>query len=184
MPTRFEGRVVPLWRPDVDTDQIVPKQFLKSTLKTGYAEAAFHDWRQDPGFVLNDPRHAGATILLAAENFGCGSSREHAAWALRDYGFRAIVAPSFADIFANNAARNGLLCAAVPAAVAARWASTPDLYLTLDLTACVAHAPGEAAAPFAIPAFHRRCLLEGLDEIALALAHEDAIGAFESSLAH
>jgi 3-isopropylmalate/(R)-2-methylmalate dehydratase small subunit len=180
------GLVAPLGRDDVDTDQIVPKQFLKRVERSGFGEFLFHDWRREPGFVLDEARYRGASVLVAGRNFGCGSSREHAPWALRDFGFRAVVATSFADIFANNCAKNGLVAVALAGAEVAeitRRALEREGYaLTIDLVACrVADGDGvEAAFPF--DAFQRRCLLDGLDEIALTLAHEPAIAAYEACL--
>ena len=170
-------------RPDVDTDQIIPKQFLKRIERTGYGEFLFHDWRQDPDFELNRPGCDGARILLAGPNFGCGSSREHAAWALQDYGFDAIVAPSYGDIFRTNAAQIGLLCVVMPDDVVKRLmeAASAGAVLTVDLEAQTVTSENGDAVGFEIDAFVRRCLLEGLDSIGLTLEHEDAIAAFEAA---
>lgn len=182
------GIVAILDRDSVDTDQIIPKQFLKRTERTGYEDCLFYDWRFDaegkpnPAFPLNAPQYSGASILLAGKNFGCGSSREHAVWALRDYGFRAILAPSFADIFSNNCVKNGLLTvqlrASEIAAIKERDAAG-HYRLTVDLQACQVHANGGFRAHFSIDPFRRTCLLEGLDEIGMTLKHEGEITAFE-----
>jgi 3-isopropylmalate/(R)-2-methylmalate dehydratase small subunit len=164
-------------RADVDTDQIVPKQFLKRIERTGFGEFLFHDWRRDPGFELNRPEYAGARILLAGRNFGCGSSREHAAWALQDAGFDAVVAPSFGDIFYANALKIGLLAVVLPAEqVRALMAAGGEV--TVDLEEQTVSGGGETY-PFAIDPFARHRLLNGLDEIALTLAHGDAITEYE-----
>jgi 3-isopropylmalate/(R)-2-methylmalate dehydratase small subunit len=186
--TTHTGLAALLDRDSVDTDQIIPKQFLKRTERTGYEDCLFFDWRVDaagkpnPDFPLNAPRYSGASILLAGKNFGCGSSREHAVWALRDYGFRAILAPSFADIFANNCVKNGLLTVALNqadiAALKSRDASG-RLELTVDLQQCQISAPDGFHASFDIDPFRRTCLLEGLDEIGMTLKHEAEIAAYE-----
>lgn len=179
------GLVAPLLRRDVDTDQIIPKQFLKRLGRTGFADALFFDWRADAGFVLNQPRYAGASVLLAGANFGCGSSREHAVWALHDAGFKAVLAPSFADIFAGNALANGLLAARVDettlAALAARVDATPGYQLTVDLEAERIAGPDGFAAPIAVDPLTRQRLLAGLDDIALILQHEAAIRRYEAA---
>jgi 3-isopropylmalate/(R)-2-methylmalate dehydratase small subunit len=177
--TRTTGRVAVLDRADVDTDQIIPKQFLKRIERTGYGEFLFHDWRQDPEFELNRPESAGATILIAGRNFGCGSSREHAAWALQDYGFEVVVAPSFGDIFAANAAQIGLLTVTLPEVEVGRLA--PAGRLTVDLETLTITAPGGETIGFELDPFIRHKLLNGLDDIGLTLRHEDEIAAFESS---
>jgi 3-isopropylmalate/(R)-2-methylmalate dehydratase small subunit len=181
--------VAVLDRANIDTDQIIPKQFLKRIERTGYGEFLFYDWRFDadgaphPAFALNQPQFQGASILVAGKNFGCGSSREHAAWALLQYGFRAIVAPSFADIFANNALKNGLLTVVLSeaevAAILARASSTRT-YLTIDLETCTVTGD-EFQAKFTMNDFARHCLRNGLDDIALTLAHEPDIARFEQS---
>jgi 3-isopropylmalate/(R)-2-methylmalate dehydratase small subunit len=176
------GRAAVLPRANVDTDQIIPKQFLKRIERSGFGQFLFHDWRQEPGFELNRPDARGATILVAGENFGCGSSREHAPWALGDYGFRAIIAPSFADIFFGNCCQNGLL----PVVLAAdevdrllqRGAAGP-LDLTVDLERCEVTGPEGFRAPFTIDAYRRSMLLEGLDEIGRTLKLEPQIAAYE-----
>ena len=183
------GLVAPLVRRDVDTDQIIPKQFLKRLGRTGFADALFFDWRADgqgqprPDFVLNDPRYAGASILLAGANFGCGSSREHAVWALRDFGFRVVLAPSFADIFASNALANGFLAARIDettlAALAARAAG--GYRLIVDLEANEVHGDDGYTAAIVVDPETRRRLLEGLDDIGLILQHDAAIRRYEAA---
>jgi 3-isopropylmalate/(R)-2-methylmalate dehydratase small subunit len=186
------GQVAPLLRRDIDTDQIIPKQFLKSIERNGFGRYLFYDWRIAPdgsprtGFALNDPRYGKASILATGENFGCGSSREHAAWALADYGFRAIVAPSFADIFRNNAITNGLLPVVLPetlvAAIAAK-AAEDDYTLEIDLEEMRVRDSSGLEAGFEIDAASRHRLLHGLDDIGLILQHEQAITRYERSLA-
>jgi 3-isopropylmalate/(R)-2-methylmalate dehydratase small subunit len=175
--------VAPLDRADVDTDQIIPKQFLKRIERTGFGRFLFHDWRREPSFVLDDPRYEGAGIIVTGRNFGCGSSREHAPWALADYGFRAIVAPSFADIFANNCLKNGLLpvvLAETEVAHLMERAGSGDGYrATVDLERCEVRDEEGFVARFEIDPFWRSCLMEGLDEIGLTLVHEPAITAYE-----
>ena len=183
------GLVAPLDRVDVDTDQIIPKQFLKRIERTGFGEFLFYDWRYDaPGkpnssFVLNHPRYAGASILVAGRNFGCGSSREHAPWALLGYGFRAIIAPSFADIFAGNCMQNGIATVALPADKVAelfRKAAEIDGYrATVDLEKCEVRDDAGLVATFEMEESRRKCLLAGLDEIGLTLQHEATISSFE-----
>jgi 3-isopropylmalate/(R)-2-methylmalate dehydratase small subunit len=178
------GRMLPLDRADVDTDQIIPKQFLKRIERSGYGPFLFHDWRRDPSFVLNLPQHAGASILVAGPNFGCGSSREHAAWALEDAGFRAVIAPSFGDIFRNNSTKVGLLPVELGEAQVRHLLDlaleAPESEVEVDLEARAVRVPG-AEYRFEIDDFTRTCLLEGLDDIGLSLRHEDAIGAFEGA---
>ena len=176
---RVEGRVAVLDRADVDTDQIMPKQFLKRIERTGYGEFLFFDWRKDPEFELNRPESAGAKILVAGRNFGCGSSREHAAWGLQDYGFEAIIAPSFGDIFSRNALKIGLLPIQLPAGIVRELA--PEGELTIDLEACRIRTADGHEIPFQVDEFQRHCLLNGLDEIGLTLEHEDEIAAFETT---
>jgi 3-isopropylmalate/(R)-2-methylmalate dehydratase small subunit len=183
------GKVVPLDRANVDTDQIIPKQFLKRIERTGFGEFLFYDWRflpsgeHDESFVLNEPRYQGASILVAGKNFGCGSSREHAPWALADYGFRVIIAPSFADIFANNCMKNGLLpvtLAEEQVAAVIEKARTVDNYqLTVDLESRTITDNTGFSASFPIDDFQRHCLMEGLDDIGLTLLHEADITAYE-----
>jgi 3-isopropylmalate/(R)-2-methylmalate dehydratase small subunit len=184
---KFIGKVAPLDRADIDTDQIIPKQFLKRIERTGFGDVLFNDWRYrpdgepDPSFELNDPRYAGATILIAGRNFGCGSSREHAVWALQDFGFQTVIAPSFADIFYNNCMSTGLLAVRLPEeAVAILMRQIADgREITVDLEAeTVTDVEGQSI-PFAIDPFHRYRLLNGLDEIGLTLQHEDAISTYE-----
>ena len=176
--TVVEGGVTVLDRDDVDTDQIIPKQFLKRIERTGYGEFLFFDWRKDPGFELNRPEYAGARILLAGRNFGCGSSREHAAWALQDYGFEVVIAPSFGDIFRTNAQKIGLLPIVLPAEeVHALMESGGEL--TVDLERQTIEDSAGRVVPLEIDPFARECILEGLDEIGLTLRREDEIAAYE-----
>ena len=181
---RVEGRAVPLDRSDVDTDQIVPARFLKRIERTGFGEFLFAEWRQDPGFVLNDERYDGATILLAGANFGSGSSREHAPWALEDYGFRAVIAPSFADIFRNNCCKIGLLPVELPQesvqALMDAVLDDPSTMIVVDLEALAVTAP-TVQESFAFEDFRRWCLLEGYDDVDLTLRHVDEISAYEAS---
>jgi 3-isopropylmalate/(R)-2-methylmalate dehydratase small subunit len=179
---RVTARAAVLDRPDIDTDQIVPKQFLKRIERTGYGAFLFHDWRQDPGFELNRPEAEGARILLTGPNFGCGSSREHAAWALQDYGFEVVVAPSFGDIFFSNAVQIGLVPVTLPApeVKALMRAVAGGGELTVDLEAQTIAAPGGRVVEFAMDPFVRHCLLHGLDPIARTLEHEAEIAAFEA----
>lgn len=184
------GIVAPLDRANVDTDQIIPKQFLKRVERTGFGEFLFYDWRFLPNgelnssFVLNEPRYRRASILVVGKNFGCGSSREHAPWALADYGFRAVIATSFADIFANNCMKNALLPVTLPeheVAVLIDNALEIDNYeLTVDLEGRVVTDGRGFSASFAIDDFQRHCLLEGLDDIDLTLLYEADIAAYES----
>jgi 3-isopropylmalate/(R)-2-methylmalate dehydratase small subunit len=177
------SNVLPLDRVNVDTDQIIPKQFLKRIERTGYGEFLFFDWRQDPAFELNNPRYKGAQILVAARNFGCGSSREHAAWALSDYGFRCVIAPSFADIFHSNAGKNGILLVTLPEeqvqTLLDRAAKTDDYRLTVSLEENTIRDEQGFATTFAIDPFRRDCLLEGLDDIGLTLRHAAELDRFE-----
>jgi 3-isopropylmalate/(R)-2-methylmalate dehydratase small subunit len=185
------GRVAVLDRPDVDTDQIIPKQFLKRIERTGYGKFLFQDWRFDedgnehPGFELNRPEFRNASILLAGRNFGCGSSREHAAWALQDYGFDAVVAPSFGDIFRTNAGKIGMLAITLPEDEVGRLMESIDLdtgsEMTVDLERRVIIAPDGREVPFAFDEATRERILNGLDDIALTLEHEDAIAAYEAT---
>lgn len=184
------SRAVPLDRVNVDTDQIIPKQFLKRIERSGYGEFLFFDWRRtsagdsDPDFVLNDPKYAGAKILIAGKNFACGSSREHAAWALSDYGFRAVIAPTFADIFFSNAGKNGIVLIRLSelqvALLIKRATETPDYQLTVSLLdQSVTDAFGFSAS-FEIDPFRKYCLTEGLDDIGLTLRHAAALDSFEA----
>ena len=168
-------------RPDIDTDQIIPKQFLKRIERTGYGEFLFYDWRQDPGFELNRPGYDGAKILLTGPNIGCGSSREHAAWALQDHGFDVVVAPSFGDIFFSNAVQVGLVPVTLPVnEVKALMAAVGDgADLTVDLETRTIVDPAGRTIAFEIDPFVRTCLLEGLDAIGRTLQHEREIAAFE-----
>jgi len=178
---RVTGRVAVLDRADVDTDQIIPKQFLKRIERTGYGEFLFFDWRKDPAFELNRPEYEGATILLTGRNFGCGSSREHAAWALQDYGFEVVVAPSFGDIFTTNAAQIGLVLVTLPPEQVRELMEASEL--TVDLEAQTISDPEGRTTPFEFDPFRRHCLLNGLDDIGLTLEHEPAIAAFEAGRA-
>ncbi len=183
------GKVAPLDRANVDTDQIIPKQFLKRIERSGYGQFLFYDWRYladgklDPAFVLNQPAYAGASILVAGRNFGCGSSREHAPWALLDYGFRAVIAPSFADIFATNCTKNGILPVVLSEAEMAKLtqksAQFPGHTLTIDLEKQQVRDDSGFLARFEMDDFKRKFLLEGLDDIALTLQHESSITAYE-----
>ena len=185
------GGVAVLDRPDVDTDQIIPKQFLKRIERTGYGQFLFYDWRLDedgaerPGFELNRQEFRGASILLAGRNFGCGSSREHAAWALQDHGFDAVIAPSFGDIFRTNAGKIGMLAIALPADEVERLMESVDLdsgsEMRVDLERRVIVAPDGREVAFDFDETTRHRILHGLDEIALTLQHEDAIAAYETA---
>lgn len=187
---KHTGRVALLDRADVDTDQIIPKQFLKRIERTGFGEFLFHDWRYltdgkpNPTFSLNQPRARGASILVTGKNFGCGSSREHAPWALADFGFRTIIAPSFADIFANNCLKNGLLTIVLSkmqvAELGQRAQENNDYQVTVNLEECTVTDSQGFSSTFSIDEFQRQCLLEGLDDIGLTLQHEAEISVFES----
>ena len=187
--TTHTGLAVPLDRINVDTDQIIPKQFLKRIERTGFGQFLFYDWRftgdglPDRGFVLNEDRYRDATILVTGDNFGCGSSREHAPWALQDYGFRVIIAPSFADIFYNNCFKNGLLPVVLPGDTVRRMlrnaAEQHPYSVSVDLERQVVTEPGGASLPFEVDPFLRHFILEGLDEIGWTLQFEDDIAAYE-----
>jgi 3-isopropylmalate/(R)-2-methylmalate dehydratase small subunit len=182
--TVLNGLVAPLDRANVDTDQVIPKEYLKSIKRTGFADALFAAWRKDPAFVLNQPRYKGAQILLARKNFGCGSSREHAPWALMDFGFRCVIAPSFADIFFDNCFKNGLLPVVLTEAEVDRLfhdsAAFPGFRLVVDLgQQTVSSADGGQSMRFDVDPFRKYCLLNGLDEIGLTLRHADKIRAYE-----
>lgn len=181
--TTHTGVGVPLRRSNVDTDQIIPAVYLKRVTKTGFEDALFASWRQDPEFVLNQPAFAGASILVAGPDFGTGSSREHAVWALRDYGFKVVLSPKFADIFRGNAGKQGLLTGAISDAdLEAVWAAIdaePGIRMTVDLEARTA-ALGALTVPFEIDDYTRWRLLEGLDDIGLTLRSEDKIAQFEA----
>jgi 3-isopropylmalate/(R)-2-methylmalate dehydratase small subunit len=182
--TVLNGLVVPLDRANVDTDQIIPKQYLSSIKRTGFAQGLFAEWRKDPNFVLNQPRFKDGTILLGRKNFGCGSSREHAPWALMEWGFRCVIAPSFADIFFTNSFKNGLLPVVLSESEVDRLfhecAAFPGFRLVVDLEQqSVASTDGALVMRFDIDAFRKYCLLNGLDEIGLTLRHAEKIRAFE-----
>jgi 3-isopropylmalate/(R)-2-methylmalate dehydratase small subunit len=191
--SRVEGRVAVLDRPDVDTDQIIPKQFLKRIERTGYGQFAFYDWRFDengaerPGFELNQPQFEGARILLTGRNFGCGSSREHAAWALQDFGFDVVVAPSFGDIFRSNASKIGMVLVELPDEQVKAMMEAIDLdrgsEAVVDLEALTVTTPDGKVLPFAFDDSTRYRLMNGLDDIGLTLQHEDAIAAYEAAAA-
>lgn len=184
------GKVAPLLRANVDTDQIIPKQFLKRIEKTGFGEFLFYDWRRksdgtlDPAFTLNQPRYQGASILVAGKNFGCGSSREHAVWALENFGFRAVIAPAFADIFANNCVQNGVLTVVLSedqvAEIGRRAEEIAGYELTIDLEKRQVNDGQGFSANFTIDDSVRHRLLEGLDDIGLTLLHEADIAAYEA----
>jgi 3-isopropylmalate/(R)-2-methylmalate dehydratase small subunit len=187
--TKHIGLAAPLYQPNIDTDQIIPKQFLKRIERSGYGEFLFYDWRFNsdgsliPGFVLNDEKYKDASVLIAGANFGCGSSREHAPWSLMDHGFRAVIAPSFADIFYNNSLKNGLLPVALPetevAELARRAASPEGCQITVDLENKTVTDNAGFSAAFDIDEFRRTCLLNGYDDIGLTLLHEDKITEYE-----
>jgi 3-isopropylmalate/(R)-2-methylmalate dehydratase small subunit len=187
--TVHRGRVAPLDRVNVDTDQIIPKQFLKRIEKTGFGQFLFYDWRfgtdgkKNPDFVLHEPRYEGATVLVAGKNFGCGSSREHAVWALADFGFRAVISSSFADIFANNSTKNGFLAVLLTddevATVMKRAQDIDNYEVTIDLEKCEVRDYQGFFAKFPIDEFVRHCLLNGLDDIGLTLQHDAEIAEYE-----
>ncbi|MFQ5817340.1 MAG: 3-isopropylmalate dehydratase small subunit [Terriglobia bacterium] len=189
--SEHQGLVAPLDRVNVDTDQVVPKQFLKLLTRAGYGRFLFYDWRYleaevpNPEFVLNWPRYRGASILLARANFGCGSSREHAAWALLDYGFRVVIAPSFSDIFYNNCFKNGILPVTLPASqvdeLFRRAGRNQGYRLTVNLENQTIRDASGLRITFTLDPFRKQTLLKGLDEIGLTLAHEDRIAAFEKT---
>jgi 3-isopropylmalate/(R)-2-methylmalate dehydratase small subunit len=184
------GRMAPLDRINVDTDQIIPKQFLKRIERTGFGQFVFYDWRfgadgkKNADFVLDEPRYEGASILVAGKNFGCGSSREHAVWALADFGFRAVISSSFADIFANNSTKNGFLAVRLSegevAELMQRAQQIDDYQVTIDLEQCEVRDDQGFRATFPIDEFIRHCLLNGLDDIGLTLQHEAEITAYEA----
>ena len=188
--TVHRGRVAPLDRVNVDTDQIIPKQFLKRIERTGFGQFLFYDWRfgadgkKNADFVLDEPRYEGASILVAGRNFGCGSSREHAVWALADFGLRAVISSSFADIFANNSTKNGFLAVQVTdgelAMLMQRAQGIDDYEVTIDLEKCEVRDEQGFCAKFPMDEFVRHCLLNGLDDIGLTLQHEAEIVAYEA----
>ena len=184
--TAFESRLVPLPIDNIDTDQIIPARFLKTISKDGLGDQLFYDWRYDaagkpkPDFILNTPEAKSARILLAGDNFGCGSSREHAPWALMQYGFRAVISTSFADIFRQNSLKNGLLPIVVPREVHGELFANPGAVVGVDLASRKLTLPGGRAVEFPVDAFARHCLLEGVDELGYILQQGAAIGAFEA----
>ena len=188
--TKHTGLVAPMDRSNVDTDQIIPKQFLKRIERTGYGDFLFFDWRRtaagdpDPSFVLNDPRYRGAQILIAGKNFACGSSREHAAWALENYGFRVVIAPTFADIFFSNAGKNGIVLARLSeeqvAELLQNAKTIPNYQLTVSLENQTVTDDRGFHATFDVDPFRKFCLIEGLDDIGLTLRHETALDTFEA----
>jgi 3-isopropylmalate/(R)-2-methylmalate dehydratase small subunit len=181
--TTHTGRAVPLRRSNVDTDQIIPAVYLKRVTRTGFEDGLFAAWRQDPSFVLNDERYAGATVLVAGPDFGTGSSREHAVWALLDYGFRAVISPRFADIFRGNSLKGGLLTVVLPEDVVERLQSLVEADATTEVTVDLERREvraGDVVAPFDIDDYTRWRLMEGLDDIGLTLRHEPDITAFEA----
>jgi 3-isopropylmalate/(R)-2-methylmalate dehydratase small subunit len=188
--TVHRGLVAPLDRVNVDTDQIIPKQFLKRIERTGFGQFVFYDWRfgadgkKNPDFVLHEPRYEGASILMAGKNFGCGSSREHAVWALADFGFRAVISSSFGDIFANNCTKNGFLAVRLSeeevATLMQRAQEIDDYQITIDLEKCEVRDDEGFRAKFPMDEFVRHCLLNGLDDIGLTLQHEAEIAAYEA----
>jgi len=182
--TTFSGVAVPLRRSNVDTDQIIPAVYLKRVTKTGYEDALFSSWRQDPDFILNDPAYAGAAVLFAGQDFGTGSSREHAVWALRDYGFKAVIAPRFGDIFRGNSGKQGLLTGTVDEDLVEQFweriEAEPGIHATVNLLERTVSV-GDLTVPFDIDDYTRWRLLEGLDDIGLTLRDEDRITEFEQS---
>jgi 3-isopropylmalate/(R)-2-methylmalate dehydratase small subunit len=182
----IRGKVMPMNRADVDTDQIIPAQYLKRIERSGFGQFAFEEWRKDPAFVVNDKRYDGAPILVTGPNFGCGSSREHAPWALQDMGLKAIIAPSFADIFRNNCAKIGLLTVVLPQSdvdqLVARAEDAPGFDAEVDLQSQTVRF-GSETRTFDIDPFVKHCLLEGLDDVSLTLQGADAIDSFEASRA-
>ena len=189
---KHRGQVVPLDRQNVDTDQIIPKQFLKRIERTGYGDFLFFDWRfgsdgtPEPDFILNQEPYKHGSILLARKNFGCGSSREHAAWALMNYGFRVVIAPSFADIFHSNSSKNGLLAIALPEEIVDELfrRASGKYELMVDVETLTISDDTDLRITFTMDAFRQKCMLEGLDDIALTLAHESDIDAYERNKVH
>lgn len=183
--TKLTGRMVPLPVRDVDTDQIIPARFLKTTVRSGLGESLFNDWRANPDFILNQPRAAGATVLVAGDNFGCGSSREHAPWALAAHGFRAVISTSFGDIFSNNSLKNGFLPVQLDAASHAalmNWSlEDPAAEVTIDLETRTVTLPDGRVTTFPIDGFSRACLLAGVDQLGYLLKHQDQITSFEAA---
>ena len=182
--TRIEGRAYPWGAKNVDTDVIIPAHWLKTVTRNGLGRGAFETVRAQPGNLFDDPRYVGSPILIAGDNFGCGSSREHAAWALADMGVRAVIAPSFSDIFSGNAVKNGIVPVVLPQATIDRLIEVArDRPVTVDLETMTVTTPFQDRFPFDLDPFRRRCLMEGLDEIALTLARDTAISNFEGAVA-
>ncbi len=189
--TQHTGTLTPLFRANIDTDQIIPKQFLKRIERSGYGEFLFYDWRYrtdgqpEPGFVMNDARYANSSILVTGPNFGCGSSREHAPWSLMDHGFRVVIAPGFADIFYNNSLKNGLLPLVLPeetvAGLARRAETEPEYSLTVDLESQTVRDRETTIGEFEIDPFRKHCIVNGLDDIALTLEHSAKIAEYEQN---
>ena len=189
--SKHTGTLAPIYRPNIDTDQIIPKQFLKRIERSGYGEFLFWDWRYNSDgtpvsdFALNDPRYDGSSILIAGANFGCGSSREHAPWSLMDHGFRAVIAPSFADIFYNNSLKNGLLPVVLPenttSELARRAETEPGYALTVDLERQTVSDNERVIGRFDIDTIRKHCILNGLDDIALTLVHAEKIADYEKN---
>lgn len=179
-----EGKAYPLGRKNVDTDVIIPAPYLKTISRIGLGRGAFESLRAEPGNVIDDPAYAGAPILIAGDNFGCGSSREHAAWALLDMGITAVIAPSFSDIFSGNAVKNGIVPVVLPQAAVDRLMEVAkDQPITVDLESCTVTTPFQDRFSFEIDPFRRDCLLGGLDEVGLTLAQDARISAFEAAVA-
>jgi 3-isopropylmalate/(R)-2-methylmalate dehydratase small subunit len=184
----FESRLVPMPIDNIDTDQVIPARFLKTTSKEGLDKQLFYDWRYDaqgnpkPDFILNQPRGQGSEILLAGDNFGCGSSREHAPWALTQFGFRAVISTSFADIFTQNSLKNSLLPIVVPADVLAELFANPDVVVKVDLASQTLTLPDGKTVEFPVDAFSKMCMLEGVDELGWILKQAPAIDAFERQM--
>ena len=181
--TRVSGTAYPWGQKNVDTDVIIPAHWLKTITRSGLGRGAFETVRAQPGNIFDDPRYAGSPILIGGDNFGCGSSREHAAWALADMGVRAVIAPSFSDIFSGNAFKNGIVTVVLPQDVIDRLiAVTQDEEITVDLETMTVTTPYQDRFPFALDPFRRRCLMEGLDEVGLTLARDTAISKFEEAM--
>ncbi|MCG7347114.1 3-isopropylmalate dehydratase small subunit [Sphingomonas sp. ACRSK] len=182
--TRVEGRAYPWGAKNIDTDIIIPARWLKTTTREGLGQGAFESVRAEPGNVFDDPRYAGAPVLIAGENFGCGSSREHAAWALGDMGVKAVIAPSFSDIFSGNAFKNGIVAVVLPQQAIDRLVEVArDNPVTVDLETMTVTTPFQDRFPFDMDAFRRDCLMQGVDEIGITLARDEAIAGYEGNVA-